>query len=1074
MRGLTRVCCIVLGCVLAATAVARAAEPKFKLAPAVAVEAEDFAIDRGWRVVKFGEGNYSVDIIGFVHTSGERFLSTDAADKNAEAHKDITVPQPGKYRLWVRYEYMPFTDTRFHVSVVQNGKVVAEKVVGAKNNPRWAFGEHDARPQYDPPWGNEGLVEELIEVPDLTAGPAKLVLKAVDQPQTPGRSADRNIDLLYLTSDLTDAWRKHYAGAVYYPILDAFRDTYGPRYEVRITNKSSRPLTLGTWEYYNRNPFYQHQDPAALVKDLPAGEASAWLPLSYQDTSHNGMVLFDPTFPAAPQKDPQAFVVEIRPIGGAVEETVASAGETVRIFMPPYPNKGEKAVDLMKELDAIIKHLKDTPAPGKNPTRPLCYGWCVPFAEDSEYSRRYARLFAALGMRSYLPVPSATGIKNLADAGVPLTKSVCYGEYRFPPTDKNIAEAKARITKECGLDKLRWFDFGDEIAFSEWVSYMVADQRDKLGNKDLKTEDVVRPLWREWLAKNRPGYKVEEYWLAGWGELNQTLLRPDSTAAAAKEKPRLYVDSVLFYEDAAIAYVAAGSKKVKAELGPDVLTGCNYSGYPFYYPHSTPYIKWFRDGAADFGRHSEYFWELGQVTPMINGYFSEFFRCGMRFNPKAIVRQYTMPHSPGNTDASFRRTFFTHLAHGAKNIDFFGIGMNETFTENYIDHRDRERYRAIRDFTHAAALVEDVIEESQAVPSRVALLVSESTEKWDWSGVAADFASATWGDKDSAFRKVRLSFHQDRVGIYTALTFAGEAPDVLVERDLNADILKGYKALYLVGDSIPASVVPAVEAWVKEGGVLFATAGVGRYGMYREPNPELQKLLGIESRQLEERDIFIRTSQELPFLKPFDTVTFRDVMSLEFSVGGTGGRRGKFPALATYERIKAAADAQVMATFDDKSPAVIHRKLGNGYVFYTASFPGMAYLYKGLTTPKIYVPDRGPAAHRAVTTYDIDAAHFILHPLRVAGVTPRINTQPGYIDTRLIRQGKVFFLSMANYNEKVDQPVRLRITPPSDAGEPTKATSAFNGNVTIESDKTIWIVSLPKLGYGDIVRIDTK
>src|SRR6476619_6609945 len=69
--------------------------PAFKLLPAVAVEAEDFAIDSGWHVVKFGEGNYAVDIIGFSHTGGERFLSTDAADKTAVAHKDITIPVAG-------------------------------------------------------------------------------------------------------------------------------------------------------------------------------------------------------------------------------------------------------------------------------------------------------------------------------------------------------------------------------------------------------------------------------------------------------------------------------------------------------------------------------------------------------------------------------------------------------------------------------------------------------------------------------------------------------------------------------------------------------------------------------------------------------------------------------------------------------------------------------------------------------------------------------------------------------------------------------------------------------------------
>jgi hypothetical protein len=518
---------------------------------------------------------------------------------------------------------------------------------------------------------------------------------------------------------------------------------------------------------------------------------------------------------------------------------------------------------------------------------------------------------------------------------------------------------------------------------------------------------------------------------------------------------------VLFYEDAAIAWVAKGTRAVKAALGSDVLCGANYSAYPFYYPHSTMYIKWFRDGAADYGRHSEYFWELGQVTPMVNGYISEQFRAGTRYLPKAIIRQYTMPHSPGNTDANFRRTAFTHIAHGCENLDFFGIGMNETFTENYIDHRDHERYRAIRDITHALALIEDVVEEAEAVPTEVALLVSESTEKWDWAGIATDFASQSFDNKNGFFRKARTTYHQERVGIYTALTFAGMSPDLVIERDLTPEILKGYKVLYLVGDFIPASVVPTLEKWVNDGGVLFATAGAGRYGMYREPNPELQKLLGIASRQIEERDTFFRTSQELPFLQPLSQVT-------------NTANNTRFPALAIHERVTPTDGVWTLAEFEDGSPAMFKRTVGKGSVYYVAALPGVAYLYKGVTTPQVWVPDRGPGAHRAVTTYDTVAANLLQEVVAEARVLPRVRTEPGYIDTRLHRRGDVFFLSIANYNEKVDRPVTLRVRPPEGAAAPKQVISAFAGKLDAKSERGEWVITIPKLGYGDIVRIDTK
>src|SRR5690349_12146967 len=100
---------VVIACATWAAGQARSEQPAFVLAPAVAVEAEEFDVDGGaasaFHVVKMGEGNYSVDIIGFSHAGGERFLSAPAADKTAAAHKDVTIPQAGPYRLWVRYEY---------------------------------------------------------------------------------------------------------------------------------------------------------------------------------------------------------------------------------------------------------------------------------------------------------------------------------------------------------------------------------------------------------------------------------------------------------------------------------------------------------------------------------------------------------------------------------------------------------------------------------------------------------------------------------------------------------------------------------------------------------------------------------------------------------------------------------------------------------------------------------------------------------------------------------------------------------------------------------------------------------
>lgn len=1027
---------------------ARAQEP-FKLAPAVAVEAEDFKMEQGWHPIKMGEGNYAVDIIGFSHTSGERFLHVDARDTTASAYQDITVPQVGPYRLWVRYEYMPFTESRFKVTIEQNGQLVAEKLMGSKESLRtcpWSDGLHLVK-QYDPPWGNEGLTEEPLDITALTAGPARIRLQTVDQPQIQGVSADRNIDLLYMTSDVKDEWRKHGPYNGWYGILFAFLDTLGARYEVQFTNQGDKPMSFSTSYAYNRLP-WGASDPVTSVID--PGAISAWLPLKSQDTSHASMARFIPSVN-------QPFTVSVRPIGGTQpEETVKSSGDWAGIFLPPYPGKGEKAINVLKAQQNIIDAVKVSPAPGKVPTLPLCYGGYMYYTEDNQYARNYALLGAVLGMRN-TGFPTGVALKNVQAAGLGPTKSANYGEYRFPPTPENIATAKAAMEKIGAMPYMRWFDYGDEIAFSEWFYYMAEQKKKELNNPKLTVDQMIRPMWLAWLIQNRKGFKPEDYWRASWGKLDATQLHPDASAEASTEKPKLYVDSVLFYEDASIGWVAQGAKAVKAAFGPDVLSGCNYSCYPYYYPHSTMYVKWFRMGAGDYGRHSEYFWQLGQVTPMINGFVSEHFRAGMRFNPKAVIKQYTMPHSPGNTDADFLRTAFTHLAHGCKTLDFFGMGMNETFTENYIDYRDTKRYVAIRDVTHSIGLVEDQMEASQVVPSKVALLISESTERWDHAKISSDDVAAGQPARD--FRQDRLTFHQDRVGIYTALTFAGSSPDIVVEEDLlNPKIMKDYKVLYITGDSLPVGTVKALESWVKAGGVIYATAGVGRYGTYREPNPTMQKLVGIASRTMHERETFIRTSQELPFLKPITQVV---------------GNGWQFPALAMEERITPVKGVQTLATFaDDKSPAMIMRTIGKGKVYYMAALPGMAYLYTGLTNP-IWVPDRANGVHREVTNYDKYAAQVIGMPLIAAGVRPQVVT-PGYIDTRLIHGKGAFILPLANYNKPNDQPVTITVNPPAGAGTLVSVESSFCKKVPAKVENGAWVITLPKLGYGDMVRINVK
>ncbi len=303
------------------------------------------------------------------------------------------------------------------------------------------------------------------------------------------------------------------------------------------------------------------------------------------------------------------------------------------------------------------------------------------------------------------------------------------------------------------------------------------------------------------------------------------------------------------------------------------------------------------------------------------------------------------------------------------------------------------------------------------------------------------------------YRKMRLNSHLDRLGLWTALTFLGVSPDLIMEEDVSAKGLKDYKILVIVGDCLPPSLAPVIEEWVRKGGVVLATANAGRYDPYRSPISAFEKLFGLQSRQTEERTSFFRPRQELPFLQPLDQIVCPGSV---------------LPQLATFERVAAAKGARILARFkNDKSPAVVDRPLGKGHLFYVAALPGVAYLWSALQPPA--VPDRGPTAHSIPTQFNPGTKALLELILKAARVRPTIETKPALVNARLLKAKGGYILPIANYHDTVGQTVTLRIR---GADKIRKATSAYHGELSIKEDKGCVVLTIPSLGYGDIVRLD--
>lgn len=991
----------------------------------VVIEAEDFKPQGpGWKIVLNGQGNYMVDIIGFQHISGERLLSANAKLTNATAVATVQIPEAGDYRVWARYETPTQCEQRFRVEIRQGGKLVGSGVMGEKDAPKYWFGDKKPVGQYDASWGSEGLADQSFDVNGLQAGPAEITLVAIGQPEL---AANRNVDFLFLTRDRNNTWQNN-APSRLYPILDAALPHIPPRYFLRLTSPQAGPYSVGyNW---NRGPWSASETNLILEANKPSG----WIPLRRQDVCHFSAL----TIAAA---STNAIEVRVELAGSATgkpnfrtmdwKDTQANV---FQISLPPYPGKyrGETIQTVEEQYKDIVAHLKKHPSKvGREPKVPLAWGWVIPIWQRGRVPDAAAELWHELGLRYFCgmlqpPKLDATvltiGRERFQKWGLTPTRTLGVGAYRLYPTAENVAAAKKAI-EEAGVQSLvHRFDYGDEIAFSEWLSL-------------LKPEEI-KAKFAEWQQKKHGKVRFDT---------------PESSAATARSNPLLYVDSMEFYEDAAIEKVASLARDIPKQLGADVLYGANVGCHPFYYPEIAKYVKWFRGGAANFGRHSEYFWQIGQPGPLVNAYLADHFRSGMRDLPRSLHMQYTMPHSPGNSDESFRRTAFSHLAHGARALDYFGIGIDSSWTENYISFRDPQRFAAIRDINRAMALIEDILPESRVAPSEVALILSDSTERWDFAGIAGDQANLhVFGNpaKGIDYRTVRLHYHTDRVGVYYALVHGSRSPDLLIEEDVARGDLKNYRVAYWVGDCIEPKALKGLEAWVKSGGQLVATAGSFRFDPYRQPLPEGLAFLGLKSAKLDEKTTFFRPQIELPRLAPLDFI-------------------GEMPVFGVVDRVEVDADAKVVASFRSGSPAVIERALGKGKITYIAALPGPTYLWSNYQPPP--APPRGVLSHAPHARFNPDAGKLILQSAKTAGT--HVEAEAGWIDARLLVSPGGCAVPLANYSADWTKKVTLVVR----GIKPIrKIVSANQGSLKLQrvndSADSVRVTYAP--GLGDILRIE--
>lgn len=640
---------------------------------------------------------------------------------------------------------------------------------------------------------------------------------------------------------------------------------------------------------------------------------------------------------------------------------------------------------------------------------------------DTRYSRRLRRqedvLFDLLAevkkepLRGRLPTETpiygftfAPGLGAKYDQGVAefrkmfalqetSSKTGTYIDVRSVPTPKLEEYCKNLGAR---AQKIRVVSLGDEISLPKPpAATATANMINWLKAQKLQPKDVL------------PG-------AANWDAIQY---QPTDAAKAAR--PGVYYWSRRYQHAYGIRAIKNRTDILRKHL-PNAGIGANYSPH---YPSEHRYLgevhKWvtiFREEGMTQPWSEDYIFQMPVATQQMNNINLDLLRAGVRGKPNQKIHYYCMPHWPGQIPENWRRLFYGALGHGMQVVNLFEFRpVQAAYTENHCSNP--ETYRTILRSFRELGQFEDIIQAGRKRPAKAAMWFSETGD--------------IWGDNDGSFAAGKRT-------LYAGLIQQGTPLDFVIE----GDDLSKYKGLILTDRHVSRAASQKIADWVSAGGQLMTTAGAGMFDELNQPNTILRNLRGIRSAQLvaSENAQVEMVKQDLPFVAPVATVQFSGATT-------DSAKPPSFPVYAVHDRltVNPRAAGFTVAHFADKSPAILHRKHGQGAVGHFAFMPGLSYFAPA--TPKVPV-DRGThagaSAHLIPTEYDPLVAKLLQTPNR------HITCSETLVEANIIDSPKGSVVILTNWSAGPIE--NLEITLPADLAN-KKLTTATGAVVQKDDNK---------------------
>jgi len=850
--------------------------------PAIVVaEGEQFKVqdNKGWKVTG-QDDSFASHTYGGMWVSNGGLLGAPADSVDSVATTTVTIPEGGLYKVWSKYQSPPYFSFMHRIDVIQNGKTVLSRVYGKIDATRqYSFGAGPTT-QLFWIWGVDHDAAESSEPIELQPGPAEIRLITVQNAKPAG---DPMVDFVLLTNDLTG---KYAAGSSPFTV-DALMA--GHLY-LRYQNTTATPARLTFRVGGHMQPDYggrSAQFPAADAEAVAPGQWSPWFNVAptCRLAHDEGAWLSIPnaaTFPVQVARDVAGKDI--------VGDMTVQNGEAIVIPVDITWNKERKVRTSRECAQEITKLCKTwrTANGGKKPKEILYYG-------------------AFNGPMWVAEMKDALGYNTVFD------KDEWKGnQYEHNPIDgyfQHIFDANAIRTFADKLgDKranFRVLSFGDEISVPD-VNY---------------NDPNLQPLFTQWLAARRVT-------AADLG------FDPAQAKLADQKNPHVAWYAKQFSDEHGISQFRAMTQVAKEALGPQVETGANYSphGMPQYYGPINQWIDMFKYNGMSMFWAEDYIFSVPQPPQIISWMFA-IMHCATKYNHQRI-HYYVMPHAPGQTPENLRRSMVYSIGAGARDIDNFWVAPAETFTENSVGWGYPDMFKVLHESIYDSAEAEPYQLTGRLRANRVAIVLSRATD-YNERKVPADCEKDPFLAMcpNAAGQKPAQNIcHVDQQLLYMALKHAQVGVDLITEEDILDNQLLNYDTVYFAGEWVNHNVVPKLEEWVRNGGTLYATAGLGHKNEFNENYNGMLNLLGLRGCTTEQNLWLVYPYLELPLAQPIDTITLN---------GGT------IPAIGMKQALQ-PNDAQVIGQWEDGQAAVTVRQLGRGRAIAVGTLAGTSFYKTGL------------------------------------------------------------------------------------------------------------------------------